>query len=43
MTEEALEEREHARQGHVDGDDTAVEIGGNNSKKVPFNLLLLTC
>lgn len=34
MSEEALEEREHARQGHQEEHpDTALNVGGGGSKK----------
>ena len=34
MSEDALAEREHARQGHgVDGEDAAVSVGGRGSSK----------
>ena len=34
MSEEALAEREHARQGHAVDDGTGVSVGGGSSRKV---------
>lgn len=33
MSEDALEEREHARQGHPLDDETAINVDGTGSKK----------